>query len=410
MESLSDKLKSLGVSLGASQLKSPTPKKHGVDIEQVLPGEDDTTQFGRSFIVRKSYDAHYFQGNVQLYETVDQNILLKWAKINHPDKFSRDKAAFIDTETSGLAGGTGTFIFLFGMGFYSGEGFQLCQVFLRSPAEEQAFLATISRLMDPFDTVVTFNGKSFDVPLLNSRHVINRFHSPFAEMQHIDVLHLARRIWRNRLENRNLGSLEKEILMMERSGEEIPGWLVPELYYDYLQTGDASPLGGVFYHNANDILSLAALFNHLGKLLNDPVSEASQHGLDLLAVAQLYEDLELFDASLSLYEQCLSSGLSKPFYIKAITRFADLYRRQQKWDQAVNLWKKAVDYRQIEACVELSKFYEHRSLEINEAVNYTKFAILFAREDITSPFLKKRTIQELEHRLARLEHKLPPQP
>lgn len=407
MESISDKLKSLGVHLGTSNLQPPPAlSKHRVGIEEVLDGDEETTSFGNTFVTKRLYSPDYNQGKVQLYENVDLEIVLNWAKIANPDRFTREKAVFIDTETSGLAGGTGTFVFLFGMGFFNSDGFNLYQVFLRSPAEEQAFLATITRLINPFDTLVSFNGKSFDVPMLNSRHVINRFHSPFIEMKHIDVLHLARRIWRNRLENRNLGSLETDILGLERTREEIPGWLVPQIYYDYLHTGDATPLAGVFYHNANDILSLAALFNHLGKMLSNPQKEAAQYGLDLLAAAQLYEEMGNYKMAVDLYEQCLDTGLTQPFFIKALSRFADLYRRQQEWDQAVTLWEKAADYRQIEACIELSKYYEHHQVDVGKAVIWSEKAIQIANEDIPSPFMRKKVIEELDHRLQRLKRKL----
>src|SRR5690606_29266065 len=131
-----------------------------------------------------------------------------------------------DTETTGLMGGTGTYAFLVGIGFRSDEGFRLVQFFMRDPSLERALLAALQQWLNTFDVVVTFNGKTFDLPLLNNRYTMNGLPSPLSRFEHVDVLHLARKLWRDRLPSRALGDLEKEIVRFFRTGEDIPGWVI----------------------------------------------------------------------------------------------------------------------------------------------------------------------------------------
>ena len=147
---------------------------------------------------------------------------------------------------------------------------------MRDPGQEAALLAALDQWLAEFDVIVTFNGKSFDVPLLNSRFLMNGITTPFERYEHVDVLQIARKLWRDRLPSRALGELEKEIIHFYRTGDDIPGWMIPQVYFDYLRSGDARPLAGVFYHNVIDILTLAALFGHIGAMLNDPTASGSR--------------------------------------------------------------------------------------------------------------------------------------
>jgi uncharacterized protein YprB with RNaseH-like and TPR domain len=171
------------------------------------------------------------------------------------ERLSRSSFAFIDTETTGLSGGTGTYAFLIGAGRFDGDDFHLAQFFLRDPYEEPAQLAALENFLAPCQAVVSFNGKAFDAPLLNARFTMHGWHSPLLDMSHIDLLHLARRLWRNRLPKRALIDLEAQILGAQRTEEDVPGWMVPQLYADYLRDGNPQPLKSVFYHNSMDILS-----------------------------------------------------------------------------------------------------------------------------------------------------------
>lgn len=242
--------------------------------------------------------------------------------------------------------------------------------------------------------------------MLNARHVINGFTTPFTHLQHIDLLPLARRLWRNRLASRALKDLEAEILNLTRTEEEVPGWMIPEIYYEYLRTKDARPLANVLYHNAQDILSLGLLLNVMARLMENPLQVSPQQGLDLIAVARLYEEINQWDFAVKLYEHSLVEGnLPLPFYLDTIKRYANLYRKQEKYGEALQLWIKAAEYRQTDACIEIAKHFEHRQRDYKSALHWVDTAMTYAAD---IPFLPERNIiqAELAHRANRLQSKI----
>ncbi len=405
-ESLADKLKSLGMQLGAQNIPKPAPlKKRGLPIEDVIEGCEDESQFGSTFVVEQDYPLEYAHGLDTLCREVDPGFLNEWCRVPRSEALRLEDYIFLDTETSGLAGGTGTFAFMIGLGWRTPAGFHLVQLFMRDPSEEQALLATLARVVAPFKAVVTFNGRGFDIPLLNGRHVLNGFPSPFPELAHLDLLPVARKLWRMRLPSRALKDLEVEILNLRRNEEEVPGWLVPELYFEYLHTGNAYPLKGVFYHNGMDILSLAALFNVMGEMLVDPLNGHMPDQIDRVAVAQMYEELGHLDMAIALYEHSLEQGLPQHIYLQALQRFAMLHKGQEQWERALDLWKKAVEYNQVDAGVELAKYYEHRARDYVEALYWTQRVVeCIDRAGLTDA--ARRVLQEdLQRREERLVKK-----
>jgi len=404
--SLFDRLKSLGVQLGTAQVKKSEKTSSRFPIDQVMPGKEHTTPFGSAFLADEHYPADYHHGIIPFNQTVDFGLLGEWAGYPRLYDLPASQFIFLDTETSGLSGGTGTFAFMIGLGWFQEDGFQLQQFFLREPAEETAVLAALDEVLSPFATVVTYNGKSFDIPLLNTRHTLSAFKSPFTSMQHVDLLALSRRIWRNRLPSRSLGSIENDILAISRTEEEIPGWMIPEMYFDYLKTGDSRPMAGVFYHNRMDILSLAALFLHQSNLLAHPMDWLAAEGLDLIAIARLYDDTGRRDQAIDLYEHSLQLGLPRPFYIQTLYRYADLARKEGQVAQATALWTKAVEYDEIPACIELAKMFEHRNRDYPTALFWTDKAFDLLEKSIAPIYLKKITGTELVKRRERLIRKL----
>jgi len=339
---------------------------------------------------------------VPFAQQVDYGILGEWAGYPDLSLCPLDSFIFLDTETSGLSGGTGTFAFMVGLGWWENNSFRLQQFFLREPAEETAMLAALDELITTFTTVVTFNGKSFDIPLLNSRHVLSAFKSPFPDMQHVDLLALSRRIWRNRLPSRALGSLEQDVLAVSRSQEEIPGWMIPEMYFDYLKTGDSKPMAGVFYHNKMDILSLAALFLHVSNLLTAPMDWLADEGLDLIAIARLYDQTGRRDQAVKLYEHSLTLGMPRPFFIQTLYRCAELARKDGNFQQAAELWQKAAEYQEIPACIELAKYYEHQTRDYSTAETWTIKAQALLDSSVQPLYYKKSMTIDLQKRLDRI--------
>jgi uncharacterized protein YprB with RNaseH-like and TPR domain len=405
MNSLSDRLKALGVQVGARQIKPPSPAETVYSIDKVVEGEFYPTIYGSSFITKRIFTPNYLHGHLSLSTLPHLSILSEWSKSTRLNDLDVRNIAFLDTETSGLAGGTGTFAFLVGVGYHTGDGFQVVQFFMRDPSEEQALLAALNEWMSAFDVVVTFNGKSFDIPLLNTRYTMNGISSPFSTYEHVDLLHLARRLWRDRLPSRALGDLEKEIMGFYRDQDEVPGYLIPQYYFDYLRTADARPLAGVFYHNVLDIVSLAALFNFTGALLSNP-GEIASYSLDIAAIARLNEELGHLEHAAELYEHCIELGLPEENFLKIIERFAQMRKRQQKPELAAILWLHAVERKHIPAFIELAKYYEHTVIDLDTALSYVTKALTLSSTLPLPGYLRKMYQDELNHRAQRLEKKI----
>jgi uncharacterized protein YprB with RNaseH-like and TPR domain len=321
--------------------------------------------------------------------------------------FAPEKLLFFDAETSGLSGGTGTFAFLLGLGYFSAQEFHVQQLFIRNPADEPGLLAILEEIVSQFDTLVTFNGKSFDVPLMRTRCVLNQFPDYFADKKHMDLLRAARRLWNKRLASKALSALENEILHFHRTQEEVPGWMVPEIYFDFLHTQDARPLQGVFYHNEMDIVSMAALFKLVNDFLNDPLSTAEIPGMDMAEAAQIFHEINDIDTAIALYRQSINQVLPKPFLIQTFDKFARLYRNQGKVEKALELWELAANCDQINACIELAKYYEHKTKDIFTAMHWTeKAALNIEKPQYLTPNPPRSVIRkEIDHRYERLSKK-----
>lgn len=371
MDSLSDRLKSLGVRLGSQGMSQPKGEEKPLfwPIEKAVEGFEHSTIFGSTFITIREFDQNYVHGTMQLFSQPGLQLLSEWGHASNFSNVPLTKIAFLDTETSGLAGGTGTYAFLVGLGYFTDHSFKVVQFFMRDPSSEPALLASLEEWLVQFQAIVTFNGKSFDIPLLRTRCLINAFTTPFESLDHIDLLHLARRLWRNRLESRALGDLEKEIMGFIRDQDEVPGYLIPQYYFDYLRTGDARPLVGVLYHNSYDIVSLAALFGFMANILENP-HQVSMPSLDIAAIARLYEDLGRLEEAASLYEVSLSVGLPEIFLLNTLERFAHLRRKQGRLELAALLWTKVADHGHLVAFVELSKHCEHALKDYSAALTW----------------------------------------
>jgi uncharacterized protein YprB with RNaseH-like and TPR domain len=405
MPNLSDRLKLLGVKIGAKDLPPPQINK-SYPVEEIVPGRFVDTGNGSTYLIEEDYPANYNHGKVRLRIETKPQIIAEWAGELKIAKQNPDTMLFLDTETSGLAGGTGTFAFLVGAARYTKDGFHLAQFFMRDPLEEPALLLALEQFIAPCQTIVSFNGKAFDIPLLDTRYTLQGWESPFKNLAHVDLLHLSRRLWRDRLPSRTLANLEVQILHASRTDEEIPGWMIPQLYFDYLREGDARPLKRVFYHNAMDVVSLAALLNHTSSLLESPLTLPSNDFIDLAAVARLMEDLGHTEKAVELYEACLNAELPEEIYTDTLIRLSLIHKRNNNFSAAIPLWEQAASHNRIFAYAELAKYYEHHSQELEMAFKWT----LEALEYIDShDFSSSEIIQwkpEFRHRLQRLQRKM----
>ena len=404
MSSLSDKLKKMGLDLGAEKLPAPPRVKHPIDA--VVPGELRTTPQGEVFLAEEIYPPNYQHGSFSLQLTSPLSLVAAWAGDDRLADMRPEQFAFIDTETTGLAGGSGTYAFLVGAGRFDANGFRLAQFFMRDPADEPALLSALESFLAPCEAIVSFNGKSYDLPLLQARYITNGAPFPWSGTAHLDLLHLARRLWRLRLPSRALGYLEEHILGQTRTGEDTPGWMIPELYFDYLRSGDARPLKGVFYHNAMDILSLAVLTEHTAHQLTNPLDGRVEHALDLVAIGKLNADLGNLDQAASILERSLEQDLPPEVHQETVKRLSFIHKRRGELPLALSLWWQAAADRQIYAHEELAKYYEHQECNFAEALRWTQLALAILGMPDTSLAEKLQWEGQLLHRQARLPDRL----
>ena len=405
MPSLADKLKSLGVKIGTREIPAPKPDAR-FPIDSVLTGAFASNSLGETFIHEERFAADYHHGLAPIKLQASLNIMSAWAADARLRELPIESFAFLDTETSGRSGGTGTYAFLVGVGKFINDKFVLQQFFMRDPSEEAALLEGLGEFLASANALVTFNGKAFDVPLLVTRYTLHSIPVPFKEFAHLDLLPLARRLWRDRLESRALKFLEENILFAPRTVEEVPGYEIPYIYFDYLRDGDARPLKGVFYHNAMDVVAMAALLSHTAKMLEDPFHEGIEHGLDVIALAKLYEDLGQWDTAARLFERGLEKGISEENFAEAIRRLSVLQKRRGDFDKAIRLWEETASNGHIYAFVELAKYYEHKQRDVKSALKWTKSAQKQIEKSDLPVYIQKHWMEELSHRRQRLETKL----
>lgn len=417
--SLSDRLRALGVQIGPSELK-PKPSFLPHRLSEVLGGQFEPTPFGEAFVVTQTYPEGSSLGDSAIQVSSSLEKLALWAGDPNIARAQTGDLVFLDTETTGLAGGTGTYPFLIGAGRFIDGEFVLKQFFMPDPSAEAAQLAAFESFLALGSTLVSFNGKAFDAPLINTRYILQGQQTPLRGMAHIDLLHLSRRLWRDRLPSRTLGNLEVQILGASRTDMDIPGWLIPQIYFDYLRDGDPTPLKNVLYHNGQDVVSLAALLNHTAGMLQDPVGNGGRYGSDLIALARLFEDLGDLEHAAQLYLHGLDHADSRsgdlPAYLllQALQRLALIRKRQNELETAVELWQQAANRRHLESHIELAKCFEHHLLDLPQALEWTNAAIrLLEAEDaslVTWPELnslqKMRLLGDLRHRQERLLKKM----
>lgn len=402
---ISHKLKALGVKVDSQKPSQPAQLVSSASVEHVLAGKVIENTAGETYLVETIYPLNLQHGLCDLCLNTSFEIVSAWAKESNIHNAAPEAFAFLDIETTGLSSGTGTYAFLVGIGRYIDGQFHLAQFFLQDPSEEQAYLSALESFLVPNEILVSFNGKSFDVPLLNTRYEVQGRHSPLSDLIQVDLLHLARRLWRYRLSSRTLGTLETQILAYQRTEEDVPGWQVPQIYFDYLRTGDAHPLRGVFYHNAVDILSLVALFKYITTLLDDPWHGIVQDALDWPALGKLFVDLGREETAIACYHKAMQSKLPPHLYTQTVHELSLLHKRRREWTLALELWQLAAKAGEIYAFVELAKWHEHQKNDPATALHWTQSAIDHLLLPDTPRLERFQWQDELAHRIKRLLRK-----
>jgi hypothetical protein len=343
------------------------PEESGKDergfVEDLLSGEVVETPRGRHFETEKLYARHRRYGSYDISDLIqlrpDILAALSDGAIpgSHPKRW-----AFLDTETTGLAGGSGTYAFLIGVGSIDEEGFRVRQFFMRDYDEEASVLHSLAEYLKPFEVLITYNGKSYDQPLLETRYTMCRARHPFASMEHLDLLYGARRLFKLRLENCRLVNLENQILGVEREGD-IPGELIPYCYFEYLRTRRAYRLVSIFHHNVLDIVSLACLTGVIPEAFREPENVRARHGMDLLGLARWLLLSDRLEEALRLMRRAVDMGLPDRHLFRTLFEAGAIEKKLGLEHAAVATYTDLTlspNPFQVKAYEELAKHYEHR--------------------------------------------------
>ena len=379
-----------------AQPESPKPKAP-VFIENLVAGQVVETAHGRHFETEKLHPIDSRHGSMEIATLLElpEDLLstLSNGAIagSHPTRW-----AFLDTETTGLAGGTGTYAFLVGVGSIDAAGFRVRQFFMRDHGEETSQLHALAEHLASFDVLITYNGKSYDQPLLETRFRMCRARHPFARMEHLDLLYGARRLWKLRMESCRLTHLETQILGIEREGD-IPGSLIPYIYFEWVRTGRAAQLLPVFHHNVMDIVSLACLTAIVPEAHRAPERLSLRHGSDYLGLARWMQQAGRLTEALALFQRAFSLGLPDALLFRTMLDIGLLHKKQANEPAALSMFTEISESPnpcRLRAYEELAKYYEHR--ERNYAM---------ALEMATSA-RKEEDTEETRHREDRLRMRL----
>jgi len=329
-----------------------------------------------------------------------------------------EKWLFLDTETTGLAGGTGTYAFLVGLAWWDAGGLQVEQLFLRDFSEEHSLLHELAARLAERPVLVTFNGKSFDWPLLENRFTMTRAIKVPQLAAHLDLLHPARALWKLRLGSVRLVELERHVLDAERlgwhRGDDVPSALIPQFYFDYLRGGTADPLAGVVKHNQMDLRGLAALFGKINSLLDERQSLAAEDSLDLFGLSKFLQRRGENERAHSTCVQALDAGLPAEIRPRATRELALMAKRRGDGDSAAALWHELAGDPSdgLEACEQLAIHYERKTKDIEQALTFAQLALAKLQRQRTpsrDPYARERTrrLQEkLMCRVERLRHRI----
>ena len=373
------------------------------DPASILEGEWREAGGQRFLVIDHRYAPGYRHGRSAVADSAPDRDDCCWPALSiFEPSLTSGRLLFLDLETTGLAGGAGTYAFLVGCGWFERGGFHVRQYLLTSFGAERALLQDVVRLVSDAGGLGTYNGKTFDLPLMETRFLFHRMGATFAGMPHVDVLHPARRLWSDRESSCRLTTLERTLLGHVREGD-VPGFEIPGRYFNFVRTGDARPLAGVLEHNRLDILSLALVTARLAHLLAEGPTAAST-GREALGLGRMFDLAGKAGPASTCYDAAVMLAEDSETIGEALRAAAILLRRARRYDEAAVAWRKILDLRPCppvlarEAVEALAVHHEHRARELDTARR-------FALESLSLTTNHSR-IEAARHRLARIDRKL----
>jgi uncharacterized protein YprB with RNaseH-like and TPR domain len=404
MDDLRRRLRRLGVISGREF--QPKPKATaGPDIDGLTDGKVIETDAGPCFVIEMSYllDTRHWGRQLAEWLALDASGLALVGANDELADVPLHHYLFLDTETTGLGGGS--FAFQVGVGFFTEDAFEIRQYFLRDPAEESAMLHLLAELVGPNWALVTFNGLTFDVPLLADRYILNRQRTLIAALPNLDLLHPARRLWRRRLPSCSLGALETDILGLGRAQQDVPGSLIPYLYRQYLQTKHARDMVRVLYHNEQDLLSMVTLGVEIAQTFGQPEAP-SLPVEDRISLARWYANQNMQAEAEVAYTLAAAEAPDTETRYDALHGLAYLLKRTERRHEAVSLWQDLADLKMDTlGHEELAKHYEWQEGDLDTALHWTEAALGLVQS--WRPGLRQtEALKTFNHRRDRLLRKL----
>jgi len=388
---------------GAFEFRKEKPERYFV--HEWASGEVVENEHGSHFQMERHYEAHRRHGSADIGALAElPAVLLDAIGAGEIPPSTPDRWAFLDTETTGLAGGSGTYAFLIGVGRICSDGFRVRQFFMREYSEEKSLLAGLTAHLAEFETLVTYNGKTYDQPLLETRYCMNRDKPPFARLPHFDLLHGARRLWKLRFENCRLVHLERQILGVEREGD-LPGEMIPYVYFDYLRTKEAQRLVPIFHHNAIDILTLACLTGIVPSVFRSANDCASlerlglRRGDEMVGIARWLLAAGQTEQGLTLLKRAIDLGLRDDLLFRTMWDVALLEKKLLRPHAALPVFTDLAACHnpfRAKALEELAKHYERTDRNHALSLGFVLQALQFASTD---SLLRRRA--RLEKRLSK---------
>ncbi|HLA26334.1 MAG TPA: ribonuclease H-like domain-containing protein [Syntrophales bacterium] len=373
-------------------------------LNTLINGDAITTAQGAFFLATERRNAHHFHGTRSVGELVKLNMQAAALLANNQEiaRFHISEGLFLDTETTGLSGGTGTLAFMIGVGRFEKDAFITDQIFIRDFSEERAALQYLTDIVRKKQFLVSFNGKAFDLNLLSTRYILNKLRNPLDNLQHLDLLFPSRRLCGHRLENSRLVTLEQALFGVYRD-DDILGMEIPERYFSWLRRRDPQLVVDIFKHNHLDILSLAVLTVHLSELIvPDAAIPVTHDPRDLLAAARLLQDRnENALATRILHDLTDCNHASVRFESQKMLSL--MLKRNGDWENASCLWETMIRENPANhfAAVELAKWYEHGCRNFTVAYNIVSKVLDGSKS------LNDDTRDALLHRLKRLQSRFP---
>jgi uncharacterized protein len=403
-------------------------------VGEILGGRAARNDFGQCLVIDRRYESDRWHGDVRISEceigdgggleildpslASDQRSSPHLATLGDFAPRSGRRHVFIDLETTGLSGGAGTVAFLVGCGFYDLGAFQVRQFLLTSYSAERALLTAVAEFFDDAELIVSYNGKTFDVPVMETRWQFHRMEMPLEGVPHFDTLHTARRLWKPRAEDQadggcRLSTLERTLFDVRRVGD-VPGFEIPSRFFHFMRTGDPRPLEPVLEHNRLDLVSLAAVTARAVRLVEEG-ADGCIDGPEALAVGRIYERAGLVDRAEGCYRRASASD-SVDVKCESLYRLGLRYRRERRFSEAADIWREIVSLtepksiRRNTTAAALRQFavealaihHEHRDVDLEAARELALFALKEDREVGRD----SRRADGYRHRLARLERKL----